>query len=116
MMYSLHVLSAYTELTDGLSEIVAATGASARIFELINRSPRTAGGTLQPELHGALRFEDVTFEYPTRPDVKILRKLTLDIPQGGTTAIVGESGAGKSTILELIGRFYEVKSGSGCVR
>ena len=116
MMYSLRALSASAELLDGFSEIAAATGASARIFELINRSPRTAGGTLQPELHGALRFEDVTFEYPTRPDVKILQKLTLDIPQGGTTAIVGESGAGKSTILELIGRFYEVKSGSGCVR
>jgi len=57
---------------------------------------------------GALRFENVSFSYPTRPDVPVLKCLTIEVPQGMTTAIVGASGSGKSTMLELVTRFYEV--------
>ena len=57
---------------------------------------------------GALRFENVSFSYPTRPDVPVLKCLTIEVPQGMTTAIVGASGSGKSTMLELVARFYEV--------
>jgi len=58
--------------------------------------------------NGALRFENVSFSYPTRPDVPVLKCLTIEVPQGMTTAIVGASGSGKSTMLELVARFYEV--------
>ena len=58
--------------------------------------------------NGALRFENVSFSYPTRPDVPVLKCLTVEVPQGMTTAIVGASGSGKSTMLELVTRFYEV--------
>jgi ATP-binding cassette subfamily B protein len=62
-------------------------------------------------VRGALRFEDVSFTYPSRPDAPALSALTLDIQPGETVALVGPSGAGKSTVLQLILRFYDPTAG-----
>ena len=60
---------------------------------------------------GEIVIEDVDFFYPARPDTQILNKCSLVIPKGKKVALVGESGCGKSTILQLVERFYDVTDG-----
>jgi ATP-binding cassette subfamily B (MDR/TAP) protein 1 len=62
-------------------------------------------------LRGDIIFKGVKFNYPTRPDLKILRDLDVHIEAGKTTALVGPSGSGKSTIIQLIERFYNPLGG-----
>ena len=57
-------------------------------------------------------FKDVEFHYPSRPDAKILQKLDITVQQGQTVALVGSSGCGKSTTVQLIERFYDAESGT----
>lgn len=64
------------------------------------------------ELHGEVRFNNVTFEYPTRPGQVVLRNFNLTLRPGQTVALVGSSGSGKSTVASLLERFYEPSSGS----
>jgi len=61
---------------------------------------------------GAVHFQNVSFAYPSRPNLKVLNNFTLSIPANSTTAIVGSSGAGKTTIISLLQRFYDVSTGS----
>lgn len=56
-------------------------------------------------------FKDVQFEYPSRPDVPVLRGLTIHVRPGKTVALVGSSGCGKSTCIQLIQRFYDPRRG-----
>ena len=60
---------------------------------------------------GNVKFREIEFTYPTRPNVKILRGLSFDVPKGQTVALVGSSGCGKSTIIQLIQRFYDLDAG-----
>ncbi|CAF4087920.1 unnamed protein product, partial [Rotaria sordida] len=62
-------------------------------------------------LNGDIQFDNIEFSYPTRPDVLVLRNLTLTARAGEITALVGSSGAGKSTCVSLLSRFYEPLSG-----
>jgi len=62
-------------------------------------------------LKGDIELEGVSFYYPTRPDSKVLTNLSCKFPQGKTTAIVGTSGAGKSSIAQMIERFYMPSEG-----
>lgn len=64
------------------------------------------------ELHGEIRFENVTFVYPTRPDEVVLKDFNLVLKPGQTVALVGSSGSGKSTVAALLERFYEPTAGS----
>ena len=106
--------------TGGLSEvwgdIQRAAGAMERLSELLDVRP----DIIVPEnpqpipqpAEGALAFDDVSFSYPSRPDVKALANLSIDIRPGEHVAFVGPSGAGKSTIFQLLLRFYDPQSGS----
>ncbi len=62
-------------------------------------------------MSGHIAFKDVTFSYPSRPHEPVLRNFSLDIPPGETIAFVGASGSGKSTIVSLLQRLYDVQSG-----
>ena len=62
-------------------------------------------------MKGKIEFKNVTFAYPTRPDQKILRDISLTIPEGHSAALVGYSGCGKSTIIQLIERYYDADKG-----
>ncbi|KAF7079887.1 hypothetical protein CFC21_084056 [Triticum aestivum] len=93
-----------------ISTFLRARTAAYPIFQMIERSSR-AGRTLQA-VEGNIHFRDVRFAYPSRPDVVILDRLSLDFPAGKIVALVGGSGSGKSTVVSLIERFYEPLSGA----
>ncbi|VDM34108.1 unnamed protein product [Hydatigera taeniaeformis] len=69
------------------------------------------GGTVLPQFRGDIQFRDVHFSYPTRKSVKVLNGFSVDIVAGQTVAIVGASGSGKSTVIQLIQRFYDANEG-----
>nr|ASS36018.1 ABCB8 [Samia ricini] len=95
--------------------VVKGLSAGGRVFEYINKTPTmdTSGGKIikYHEFHGDIEFKDVTFAYPARPDAIVLKNFNLKIPAGKTVAIVGTSGNGKSTIVALLERFYDVNEG-----
>ena len=66
------------------------------------------------EVHGNIEFKEVTFSYPSRPDVMIFQDFSLFFPAGKTVAVVGGSGSGKSTVVALIERFYDPNEGNKC--
>ncbi|CAG0903799.1 unnamed protein product, partial [Cyprideis torosa] len=92
-----------------------ARGAAALVFEVINRIPPidsfSNAGKKPETCRGEITFEDVHFNYPSRPDVPVLQGLSLSVKQGQKVAFVGSSGCGKSTCIHLIQRFYDPTSG-----
>lgn len=95
------------------SELMKGVGAASRLFELQDRQPTIppTRGSKVVSARGPIRFDNVTFSYPTRPAVTIFNDLTFDIPQGSNVAIVGPSGGGKSTIASILLRFYNPAKG-----
>lgn len=95
-----------------------ATGATAarRILELMDKqaaiNSMSEEGIIPDAPRGDIRFENVQFSYPTRPDVRVLTNFDLSLPAGSTTALVGASGCGKSTIIKLLQRFYDPSRGT----
>ncbi|CAG8472261.1 39810_t:CDS:2, partial [Gigaspora margarita] len=100
---------------DHIQALSLATGASSKIFETIDRVPSidiaSNTGDKPDNVVGHIQLKNINFIYPTRPDVKILNNIPLDIEPGSTVALVGSSGSGKSTIVSLILRFYDPISG-----
>ncbi|XP_039649298.1 bile salt export pump [Perca fluviatilis] len=98
-----------------LEAFAAGRGAATLIFETIEREPEidclSEAGYKLDRVKGDIEFHNVTFYYPSRPDVKILDQLNVAVKSGETTAFVGPSGAGKSTAIQLIQRFYDPKEG-----
>lgn len=110
--------------------LINAKGASARIFEILERVPTiplhvTAEDETtkeekpvtipQADFLGQVSFHNVSFFYPTRPDIQVLNDFTLELAPNSTCALVGSSGCGKSTVLSLLQRLYDVRSGSVCI-
>uniref|UniRef100_A0A3P9PDD8 Bile salt export pump n=1 Tax=Poecilia reticulata TaxID=8081 RepID=A0A3P9PDD8_POERE len=98
-----------------LESFAAGRGAATIIFETIEREPEidclSEAGYKLDRVKGDIEFHNVTFHYPSRPEVKILDQLSVAVKSGETTAFVGPSGAGKSTAIQLIQRFYDPKEG-----
>ena len=113
LMYTAYAGSSLFGLSGFWSELMKGVGAASRLFELQDRKPTISPtvGLPVPSARGPIRFEDITFGYPTRPAVTIFRNLDFIIPQGSNVAIVGPSGGGKSTIASLLLRFYTPTAG-----
>ncbi|TMS11608.1 Bile salt export pump [Larimichthys crocea] len=98
-----------------LEAFAAGRGAATIIFETIDREPEidclSEAGYKLDRVKGDIEFHNVTFHYPSRPEVKILDQVSVAVNSGETTAFVGPSGAGKSTAIQLIQRFYDPKEG-----
>ncbi|CAN8072382.1 unnamed protein product [Agarophyton chilense] len=96
-------------------DVAAAKIGATQIYRLIDRTsmidPSSVDGEKRASVNGDIKAQKVYFEYPRRPDVPVLRGLSLDIMQGKTFAIVGTSGHGKSTIISLLERFYAIREG-----
>ncbi|CEL54430.1 ATP-binding cassette, subfamily B (MDR/TAP), member 1 [Rhizoctonia solani AG-1 IB] len=106
-----------TMLAPEQQAISHACGAAAKLFETIDRVPAIdslSDSGLKPGKPGPgkIELQNVEFDYPSRPGVRILKNLTLTFQAGKTAALVGASGSGKSTIIALIERFYDPLSGS----
>ncbi|NXA55097.1 MDR1 protein, partial [Nothocercus julius] len=93
-----------------------ARGAAYAIFNIIDNEPQidsySEAGHKPDHIKGDLEFQNVCFNYPARPDVKVLKGLNLKVKCGETVALVGSSGCGKSTTVQLIQRFYDPKEGT----
>uniref|UniRef100_A0A8C3GPQ2 Phosphatidylcholine translocator ABCB4 n=1 Tax=Cairina moschata TaxID=8855 RepID=A0A8C3GPQ2_CAIMO len=93
-----------------------ARGAAYAIFNIIDNEPQidsySETGYKPDHIKGNLEFQNVHFSYPSRPDVQILKGLNLKVNCGQTVALVGGSGCGKSTTVQLIQRFYDPKEGT----
>ncbi|KAM4908400.1 ATP-dependent translocase ABCB1 isoform 2-T2 [Sylvia borin] len=98
-----------------IEAFASARGAAYTIFNIIDNEPRidsySETGHKPDHIKGNLEFKNVYFNYPSRPDVEILKGLNLKINSGQTVALVGGSGCGKSTTVQLIQRFYDPKEG-----
>ncbi|XP_065417871.1 bile salt export pump isoform X1 [Chrysemys picta bellii] len=98
-----------------LEAFATGRGAATNIFETIDKKPTidcmSEEGYKLDKIRGDIEFHNVTFHYPSRPEVKILDNLSMVIKSGETTAFVGPSGAGKSTTVQLIQRFYDPTEG-----
>lgn len=105
---------ALASLGDFYTQMLRAVGASERIMTILdNESEVDMTKEITPlELDGNISFKNVHFNYPSRPDIEILKGLNLHIDAGQKIALVGASGAGKSTIVQLLLRFYELNKGS----
>ncbi|MCX7649937.1 MAG: ABC transporter transmembrane domain-containing protein [Flavobacteriales bacterium] len=93
-----------------------ALGATESLFELMDFPPEYPTGAKKPEpgafnLRDEIHFQNVSFAYPTRPDKSVIQNLNLHLPAGKITALVGPSGAGKTTLTALLLRFYEPNEG-----
>ncbi len=88
-------------------------GASERLFNLMDRKPEidTTGGQWPAMFEPVIEMEGVSFRYPSRPENQVLQDASFKVPRGSVVALVGPSGGGKSTIVGLIERFYDVEKG-----
>lgn len=123
MLYAALVAGSTGALAEVLGDVQRAAGATERLLELLNAQPAIASGTQslatvenegtgQTGLGARVEFSNVSFSYPSRPTEKALSDLDFTIEPGQTVALVGPSGAGKTTVLQVLLRFYDPQSGS----
>ena len=121
--YIFQIGSSLAQTSRFISQVIEARGASGRIFDLLERVPdipsefgsngKTPSPVVTPTtMAGKVEFNSVDFNYPARPDVVVLNEFSIKIPPNTTTALVGSSGSGKSTVVGLLQRFYDVTGGS----
>jgi len=115
VFYATVVASAVGGLSEIVGDLQRAAGATERLVELLETEPRIRAPERPLRLpargRGVLRFEGVTFAYPARPDRPVLRDFDLEVRPGETVALVGPSGAGKTSVLQLALRFYDPDAG-----
>jgi len=118
VFYALLVAGSVSALSEVAGELLRAAGATERLLELLNTqpviSPPVAPVALPEPPRGKLELSNVTFCYPSRPETKALKQLSLTLQPGQKVALVGPSGAGKSTLLQLLLRFHDPQTGSIC--
>ena len=114
IVYTAFIGGSVAGLGDLYSQLQRTIGASERIREILSEeSEHTANPEKQPLKYvGDIHFENVRFSYPTRPDVEVLKEVSLRIESGQKIALVGHSGAGKSTITTLLLHYYQPQSGT----
>jgi ATP-binding cassette subfamily B protein len=115
LLYAGYVGVAAASLSEMWGEVQRAAGAMERLIELENAQPMIQAPPQPVALpspgRGEIRFEHVTFRYPSRPEARALDDFDLGVRPGETVAFVGPSGAGKSTTFQLLLRFYDPESG-----
>ena len=114
-MYSRYITMPMMRALSFTEQFQQASSAFERFQEVMLENPdlKDAPDAVVPKnIHGTIRFNNVSFSYPSRPDSDVIDHVSFEVKAGTTVALVGESGAGKSTIAALIPRFYDVSEGS----
>ncbi len=116
LVYTLLVAISLGGLSDLWADFMKALGAAERVFELLDRTPEMApagaGGVTLAAVEGNIELRNVEFSYPTRKDANVLRGISFTVARGEVVALVGSSGAGKSTIAALLIRLYDPDVGT----
>jgi ABC-type multidrug transport system fused ATPase/permease subunit len=113
IIYTSFIGGSIAGLGDIYTQLQRSIGASERLLELLEQEGEADSAQQPiPKLHGKILFEDVSFTYPSRLDFPVLKKLNFEIKPGEKVALVGQSGSGKSTIINLLMRFYQATSGT----
>lgn len=113
VLYTITLTVGITSASAVLNQIISALGVCEKIFEIIDAPIEIVSGeaTAKDNNGGQISFENVSFSYPTKKDVVVLNDIDLKINRGESLALVGASGSGKSSIVSLILRFYDVTQG-----
>ncbi|HAI76218.1 MAG TPA: multidrug ABC transporter ATP-binding protein [Microscillaceae bacterium] len=115
IIYTAFIGGAVGGLGEMYAQLQRTVGASDRILEILDETPELSSLAPQPNeappVKGKIQFEQVHFTYPTRPDMEVLHAVNLSIEAGQKVALVGHSGAGKSTVVQLLSRFYAPEKG-----
>ncbi len=115
VIYAVMVAGSISAFAEFWGEIQRAAGATERLIDLLHcddtvKDPENPVA-LPAQMKGAIRFESVNFRYPSRQQIAVLSDFSLDIKAGETVALVGPSGAGKTTVFQMLLRFYDPESG-----
>ena len=112
VLYTTFIGGSIAGLGDIYGQIQKAIGSSERVLEILQEAPEISSANFQiVPVKGNIQFKNVRFTYPTRPEVEVLKNINLNIPAGEKVALAGHSGAGKSTIIQLLLKFYPVQNG-----
>jgi ATP-binding cassette subfamily B protein len=115
VFYAAVVASAAGALSEIMGDLQRAAGATERLLELLDETPQIRAPTTPLPLPsppaGAIRFDQVRFAYPSHPEQPVLRDLGIEVAPGETVALVGPSGAGKTSVFQLLMRFYDPDAG-----
>lgn len=112
LLYTFYLSFSLGAISGLYGDYQRAIGASQRVFELLGQDPTLVPGqrTLD-QLQGKMTLENLSFAYPSRPDVTVLKGINLELEPGKVMALVGQSGGGKSTVAGLLARFYDPNEG-----
>jgi ABC transporter fused permease/ATP-binding protein len=113
VLYTTFIGGSIAGLGDLYGQLQKAIGASERVMEIIAEEGEQIVDETEHtnQVDGLINFNKVSFSYPTRPDVEVLNNLSFEVQAGEKIALVGHSGAGKSTIIQLLMRFYPINGG-----
>lgn len=112
VVFSILMISAgIAQIAPATNSFVQASSAASELFQTLDRQPLLDSssdmGDKPSEIHGHVEFQDVSFSYPSRPHIPVLKGISFDVPPNKVTALVGASGSGKSTVISLLERWYE---------
>lgn len=112
VLYTTFIGGSIAGLGDIYSQLQKAIGSSERVLEIMDEEPEVEFGETSERFEGKIEFSGVGFRYPTRPEVEVLKNVSFEVQSGEKVALAGHSGAGKSTIIQLLLRFYETEKGT----
>ncbi len=116
VIYTMVIGGAIAALGNQYAQLVGSLGATDRIFDIMEQDSELSirnmeSGPLE-NIEGKISLKNIHFNYPSRKDVDVLKGVSIEVPLGGKVALVGQSGSGKSTIAQLLMRFYDIDGGS----
>jgi ABC-type multidrug transport system fused ATPase/permease subunit len=112
ILYSVFIGASVGGMADIYAKIQKAVGATEHLLDILDEpSEQIVDSATQDSVKGHILFQDLSFAYPSRPDIKVLKNLNLEIKEGQNIALVGPSGAGKTTLASILFGFYKINEG-----